>query len=74
LAILVTVACILPVAITIVLAVGKLLGAMQDAVGAAALDRVALAVGILWGIGLVCLLVAQGINSLGPPSDPKSGP
>jgi hypothetical protein len=70
LAILVTVACILPVAITIVLTVGRLLGAMQDALGATALDRVALALGILWGVDLVCLLVAQGINSLGPPSDP----
>jgi hypothetical protein len=72
LAILVTVACILPVAITIVLAVGRLLGAMQDAVGAATLDRVALAMGILWGVDLVCLLVAQGINSLGSPSDPPA--
>ena len=74
LAILVTVACILPVAITIVLAVGRLLGAMQDGLGAITLDRVALALGILWGVDLVCLLVAQGINSLGPPSDPPSRP
>jgi hypothetical protein len=74
LAILVTAACVLPVAITIVLAVGRLLGAMQDPLGAATLDRVALAMGILWGIDLVCLLVAQGINSLGPPTDPRSRP
>lgn len=73
-AILVTSACILPVAIAIVLAVGRLLGAMQDEAGAAVLDRVALAIGILWAIDLVCLLVAQGINSLGPPSDPSARP
>ena len=73
-AILVAAACILPVAIAIVLAVGRLLGAMQDASGAAVLDRVALAIGILWAIDLVCLLVAQGINSLGPPSDPQARP
>ena len=71
-AILVTSACILPVAIAIVLAVGRLLGAMQDEAGAAVLDRVALAIGILWAIDLVCLLVAQGINSLGPPADPSA--
>lgn len=70
LTILVTVAAVLPVAIAIVLAVGRLLGAMKDEAGAAALDRIALAIGILWAINLICLLVAQGINSLGPPSDP----
>lgn len=69
LAILVTAACILPVAIAILLGVGRLLGAMEDAAGAAVLDRVALAMGLLWAINLVCLLVAQGINSLGPPSN-----
>ena len=72
LATLVTAACILPVAIAIVLAVGRLLGAMKDESGAAVLDHVALAIGILWAIDLVCLLVAQGINSLGPPSGPQS--
>lgn len=67
---LVTLAVILPVAIAIVVAVARLLGAMQDEAGAAALDRIALAIGILWAIDLVCLLLAQGINSLGPPSEP----
>jgi hypothetical protein len=71
LAILVTTACVVPVAIAIVVGVGRLLGAMQDAAGAAVLDRLALALGILWAINLVCLLVAQGINSLGPPSGPR---
>ena len=74
LAILVTAACILPVAIAILLAVGRLLGAMQDDAGAAVLDRIALAAGILWAVDLVCLLVAQGINSLGPPTGPQAKP
>ena len=39
LAVLVTAACVLPVAIAIVLGVGRLLAAMQDAAGAAVLDR-----------------------------------
>jgi hypothetical protein len=64
---LVTAACVLPVAIVVVVAVGRLLGAMQDAAGAAALDRIALALGIVWVIDLVCLVLAQSINSLGPP-------
>lgn len=67
LTVLVTAACVFPVAIAILLAVARLLGAMEDTTAARVLDRVALAVGILWAIDLVCLLVAQGINSLGPP-------
>jgi hypothetical protein len=71
LTILVTAACVLPIAIVVILAVGRLLAAMQDAEAAAVLDRVALAIGITWAINLVCLLLAQGINALektpGPP-------
>ena len=69
LTILVTAALVLPVAIAMILGVGRLLGAMQDAVGATVLDRVALAIGILWAVDLVCLLVAQGVNALGPPDE-----
>lgn len=65
--VLVTTACVLPVAIAVVLAVARLLGAMEDASAAAVLDRVALALGILWAIDLLCLVLAQGINALGPP-------
>jgi hypothetical protein len=61
---LLTAACILPVAITIVVAVGRLLGAMQDAPGALFLDRVALTLGILWAIDLVCLVLVQAIRGL----------
>lgn len=73
LTILVTAACVFPVAIAILMAVARLLGAMQDEAAATVLDRVALAIGILWAIDLVCLLVAQGINSLGPPWEPPGG-
>ncbi len=67
LTILVTTACVLPIAIVILLAMVRLLAAMEDTAAAGVLDRVALAVGIVWILDLVCLLVAQGINSLGPP-------
>jgi hypothetical protein len=64
---LVMLGCVLPVAIVVVAAVGWLLAAMDDAAGGAALGRVALALGIAWVIDLVCLVLAQAINSLGPP-------
>jgi uncharacterized membrane protein YhaH (DUF805 family) len=70
LTILVTTACVLPIAIAVLLAVARLLGAMEDTAAAAVLDRVALAAGIVWAIDLVCLLLAQGINSLGSPPGP----
>jgi hypothetical protein len=54
------------VAIAIVVGVGRLLGAMGDEAGALALDRTALALGILWAIALVCLLLALAIQILGP--------
>ena len=61
--------CILPVAITLVWAVGRLLLAMQDVEAAAVLDRVALALGLFWALDLVCLVLAQAINALGPPGN-----
>jgi hypothetical protein len=70
LTILVTAACVLPIAIVVILAVGRLLGAMQDTVAADVLDRLALAIGIVWAINLVCLLLAQGINALEKPPGP----
>ncbi len=65
--ILVTLTLVMPVAIVVLLAVARLLAAMQDAAAAAVLDRIALAAGVLWAIDLVCLLLALGINALGPP-------
>ena len=65
--ILVAGACVFPLAIVVLLAVARLLDAMQDAAAAGVLDRVALAIGVLWAIDLVCLLLAVGINALGPP-------
>jgi hypothetical protein len=64
LAYLVVAALVLPIAVAVVLGVARLLGAMQDAAGAGALDRIALGLGILWGVDLICLLTVQGINSL----------
>jgi hypothetical protein len=65
---LITASCVLPVAIVILLAVARLLGAMEDDAARAVVDRIALAIGVIWTIDLVCLLIALGINALGPPS------
>jgi hypothetical protein len=62
-------ACVFPLAIAVLLGVGRLLGAMQDESAAAVLDRVALGIAILWAINLLCLILAQGINALGPPDE-----
>jgi hypothetical protein len=69
--VLVTTACVLPLALAIVLGVSRLLAALEDLAAAAVLDRIALAIGILWVIVLVSLVLAQGIRALGPPSDPQ---
>jgi hypothetical protein len=58
-------ALILPIAICVTLGLAALLGAMGDASGKAVLDRVALAGGIVWGVDLICLLLAQAVQSLG---------
>ncbi len=68
---LVTAACVLPVAIVVVVATGWLLGALDDAAGARGSNRVALALGIVWVIDLVCLVVAQAIHTLDPPQGPS---
>ena len=60
---------VLPIVVTVTLATARLLFAMQDTAGGAALDRVALGAGILWAIDLVSLVVALGIDALPPRSD-----
>jgi hypothetical protein len=72
LTVLVTIGCVLPLALVIVLGVARLLTAMQDTAGAAVLDRIALAAGIMWVIDLACLLLALGINASGPPAPEES--
>jgi hypothetical protein len=67
---LLTAGCGLPVAITLLWAAGRLLLAMQDLSAAVVLDRIALALGLVWVLDLVCLVLAQAINSLGPPTNP----
>ena len=70
LAVLVVVALVLPVALCVLLGIARLLGAMGDAAGAAVLDRLGLAGGILWVIALIGLLLVLAIQAIAPPGGP----
>jgi hypothetical protein len=60
---------LLPIAALLTLVTSYMLAAMQDAAGAVGLGRVALALGLSWAVSVVALLLALGINELGPPSE-----
>ena len=59
-------ALMLPVAISVLVGLGKLLVAMGDTAGGTVLDWIALAAGVFWGLDLVCLILVQAINSFVP--------
>ncbi len=56
---------LLPIAISVLLAVSALLVAMGDATGGVVARYIALACGVLWVISLVCLVILQGLHALG---------
>lgn len=58
---LVIAALVLPIALSVTVAAARLLAAMQDAAGSAALDRVALVLGIVWVVDLVCLVISVAL-------------
>jgi ABC-type transport system involved in multi-copper enzyme maturation permease subunit len=55
---------VLPIAICVILAVAALLGEMGEPPERSPLRSVALGVGIFWVVDLICLVLAQGLNSL----------
>ncbi len=65
-------ALMLPVAISILFGLAKLLTAMDDLPGATVLGWIALATGVLWSLDLVCLILVQAVNSLG--NDDRQSP
>ena len=65
---LVIVALVLPIALSISVATARLLAAMQDEAGSAALGRAALVLGIVWVVDLVCLVIAVGLALLAIPN------
>jgi hypothetical protein len=60
-------ALLLPILTIVLIGTARLLAAMQDVAGATVVDRIALAVGILWVTDLVTLVIVQAIHSAGPP-------
>lgn len=57
-------AIVMPIADILVLGLGRLLAAMGDQAGAAVLDRIALAGGLLWVVSLVLLLLTLGFRAV----------
>jgi len=55
---------ILPIAIAVILSVSALLGAMGDTTGSCVLRYIGWGCGILWVIGLISLVLVQGLESL----------
>jgi hypothetical protein len=55
---------VLPIAELVVVGAARLLAAMQDPAGAAILDRLALAGGLVWVIALVLLVVGLAIKGI----------
>jgi hypothetical protein len=73
---LLVVALVLPIALVLVLGVSALLGAMGDVLGARVLGWIGLAVGVVWLVDLVCLVLMQAWGSLldRPANDQESSP
>lgn len=65
-------AALAPVPIAVLVALGRLLAGLGDLAGARMVDSVALAVGVLWAIGLICLVLALAGTALFPPDDDGS--
>lgn len=61
---LVAVALVLTVALAVILVVARILGKMGDLDGQSVLDAIALALGVVWTIDVVCLVLALGVNTL----------
>ena len=60
---------LLPVAISIVIALASLLSSVGDPTGGTALRYVALAAGVLWIVDLVAIVIVQAIDALERPDD-----
>lgn len=61
----------LPSVALVVLAVARVLSAMEDRAGAAVLDRVVLGLGILWLVSVVALVLVLAVRGLAEPQGPE---
>jgi hypothetical protein len=60
---------LLPVAISIVVALASLLSKLDDPTGGVALRYVAMAGGVLWIVDLIAIVLVQAIDALDRPDD-----
>jgi hypothetical protein len=60
-------ATLLPIVLSVMIALARLLGAMGDAAGAGVLERVSLGVGILWLVDFIALVLVLALERVGPP-------
>lgn len=63
-AVLVGIASVLTITLVVVFVTGHILGKMGDSLGRTVLDCVALGVGVIWAIDVLCLVLALGVNAL----------
>jgi hypothetical protein len=68
------IAAVLVVSLATLLVTGRILDKMGDAAGSAILDAVALGLGILWAIDVVCLILSLGLNASAEDDGPPQGP
>ena len=71
---LVGVALVLTTTLAVVLITAHVLGKMGDAAGQSVLDAVALGVGVVWAVDVVCLILALGVNALNDDASPPDEP
>jgi hypothetical protein len=66
-------ALLFPIVACVLAGFGRLLAGMGDVAGAVVADRLALAIGVLWIIDLIVLVIAAGVQSLdrGLPPDER---
>ena len=58
---------VLPIVLSVLVALARLLGAMGDAAGSAVLDRIGLGVGIVWLVDFIALVLVLALERVGPP-------
>ena len=69
---LVITALLLPTAALVLFAAARLLVAMEDLGGALVLERIVLAIALVWSIDLAALVCTLGVNAIaGPPPPPR---
>lgn len=66
---LVVAAILFPITICVVMGTGQLLAALLDDWGAAALGRISLALGIVWVLNLLALVLVLGIEQATGPDE-----